>query len=507
MFTVLLVDDESMVLDSLRREIDWAEFGIDKVLTAVDANAAADILDSQRVDLLITDICMPHMSGLDLIALARRKNPSPHCVLLTAYSQFDYAREAIRLGVENYLLKPINISELEETIDKALDNLFLNRQSSERLFNDNIVMRWLKNTISAEELSERSALLGINLYLPCYRVVCIMKKSPRAPVNPFMLALKDALGKQCDAYACWSPNEPHILVLGGAQLDAENIARAAKSVAEGFPEAKHLAVAIGPAVFKSESASESYKAALRRLDMEDVSLEGFRVSYDSAAVADDENDELINIIDRAFQISDNAERQTEISKALDLVCESGRDTSSGMARINNAILQCFDRQFRGKNDTRKLLLTRMYRAEPSENSCDPRENAAEIIDYSYLIYQHLMNELSPVIHSAIDYVHRHYSEMISIKDFCAKYKISMPYFGHMFKTETGVFFNAYVAQYRICMALELLRATDIKINEIAERVGFSSASYFIACFRKQTGQTPIKYRSGLALKNGAEADG
>lgn len=95
----------------------------------------------------------------------------------------------------------------------------------------------------------------------------------------------------------------------------------------------------------------------------------------------------------------------------------------------------------------------------------------------------------------MDYIHTHYAESLSIKEFCNRNKMNTAYFGYLFKKETGMFFNNYLIQYRICRSLRLLEDTQMPVGEIAEAVGFSSASYFVSSFKKQTGISPVKYRS------------
>ena len=113
MYHVLLADDEESVLNVLRTSIDWQGLGIETLLTANDGLAALEVFERQQIDLLITDIRMPRLDGLELIRSVRRLYPETHCILLTAYGEFDYARQAIDLGVENYLLKPVAKNEIE----------------------------------------------------------------------------------------------------------------------------------------------------------------------------------------------------------------------------------------------------------------------------------------------------------------------------------------------------------------------------------------------------------
>ena len=129
MYTVLLVDDEVPILDSLSFCIDWNQFGVSTLLTASDGIHALQLMSNQEVHIVITDIKMPNMDGLSLLKEIRNTYPDTRCVLLTAYSEFEYAKAAIKLGVENYILKPINCKELEDTIENTLNNIYFHQKN------------------------------------------------------------------------------------------------------------------------------------------------------------------------------------------------------------------------------------------------------------------------------------------------------------------------------------------------------------------------------------------
>lgn len=143
MYRVLLVDDEESVLKVLKTSIDWLALGVDTPVTAADGVQALEAMERSPFHLLIADIKMPRMGGLELIRRVRQLYPETRCILLTAYSEFDYAKEAIRLGVENYLLKPVQKEELESTVQNAMANLYSHRGNGGNLLYENILHRWL----------------------------------------------------------------------------------------------------------------------------------------------------------------------------------------------------------------------------------------------------------------------------------------------------------------------------------------------------------------------------
>ncbi len=158
MYTVLLTDDEKAVTDALLTNIPWTSLGVETVLTASDGAEAWHLIRSRQIDLLITDIKMPHMDGLELLKKIRSDSLDIHCILLTAFGEFDYAMQALKLGVDNYLMKPLQFDELTGTIETALDNIYISRKSRETLFYENILRRWITGSISMDELG--NALLS-----------------------------------------------------------------------------------------------------------------------------------------------------------------------------------------------------------------------------------------------------------------------------------------------------------------------------------------------------------
>ncbi len=123
MNNVLLVDDDKDIINWLKNNFDWESFGCVVCGGANSAKEALEMLTSHDVNIMITDISMPNISGLELIRQVREIAPNIRVIIISGHSQFEYAKEGIRLGVENYLLKPLNVEELQEAIIKAQENL------------------------------------------------------------------------------------------------------------------------------------------------------------------------------------------------------------------------------------------------------------------------------------------------------------------------------------------------------------------------------------------------
>lgn len=116
MYKVVIIDDEPIIVEGLSRVIKWEEYGCSLVGTAYDGNEGVDVIREQNPDIIFTDIAMPGMDGLKMIAAIKVEHPDAMIAILTGYRDFDYAQTAIRLGVSRFLLKPSNLTELEEAV-------------------------------------------------------------------------------------------------------------------------------------------------------------------------------------------------------------------------------------------------------------------------------------------------------------------------------------------------------------------------------------------------------
>lgn len=509
MYTILLADDEASVLDSLISSIPWSQFGIDTILTAQDGVQALNQFAAQRIDLLITDIKMPGMDGMELLNRVRKCYPSTHCILLTAYGEFEYAREAVKLGVENYLLKPLQIAEIEETINKALDNIYTNRENSKLLFRNNILLRWVTGSISSEELSERAALLNINIYLSGYCVFCFKKRQKLVSLTAFVTQCRNRLSQMegfssLELHSFWDDKGRYVVIAGGRKIIAEDIITEFRNTAESLGIASCLALSAGQTVQESDAVAESYQTACGLIETADFSADDM-VILTAAQFPEREDEYLIKELLSLYHETDTQVRSDGFGALADsLSAQSGKkETGAILSNTSAGLIHMLLLEFPNQPDIQEQLNHRIHLFSQMYSREDLAMAITELLEYGYVLFRYYFEQLSPVIQSALGYIHRHYADSLSIKEFCVKNKMSTAYLGYLFKKETGMFFNNYLTQYRICCSIELLRDTDTRISDIARQVGFSSTSYYISCFKKQTGLSPIKYRITQSEQEGS----
>ena len=179
MYNVLIVDDEPAVLQGMASIIDWESYDFKIAGFAQCGTEALEIIQKEDIQILITDIKMPYMDGLELIKSIRNDGKNIKCVILSGYDDFQYVKEAAILGIENYLLKPLSevelVSTLQTTLQKIQQEHFMQSGVREGLniLKNNILQRWVTNNIDQNELQERATLLNIDLKCSKYLVVII----------------------------------------------------------------------------------------------------------------------------------------------------------------------------------------------------------------------------------------------------------------------------------------------------------------------------------------------
>lgn len=495
MYNILLVDDEKTVLDALLSEISWEQLGVNNIMTATNGIQALEILNERHIDLLITDICMPQMDGLELLSQVHTLYPHLHSILLTAYGEFEYARKALQLGVENYLLKPFIQEELENTIEKALDNIYKNHHSTKQLFQNNILSRWVTDSITIEELSERARLLNINIFLNAYCVVCIRKRNSTDSILAYIEGCTQHLDTRYVVYSFFDAKGRYVLIIGGNGLTASCVSSIFLSTEQNAPTKNNFIISIGSIVNSSEKVAESYQNACLLLETSNfATLKSPVLIHDSSLRT--VNDILINELNTLFLVTDTEEREKGFHELIQKwTAYKNTSDSALLQQIAQSLIQLFNQEFPDKPGIQKQIFSHINLFTKLPGSKDFSSVVFDLLCYSYLLFRDYFNQLSPIVQQAINYIRTNYTQAPSVKEFCDKKQMNTCYLGYLFKNETGMFFNNYLTQYRICCALQLLLETNLTINAIAQKTGFSTTNYFITCFKKQLSISPNKYRT------------
>lgn len=497
MYTVLLVDDEIDILNSLKNLIDWPVYGIENILTARNGIEALQTIEQQTINLLITDITMPDMDGITLLKEVRIKYPHIRCIILSSYSDFSYAKEAISLGVENYLLKPIQKDELDNSIRKSLDNLSMHKHVMKTLFLDNVLYRWITNDISSEELANRSRHINVNIYFRNYCVVLIKSKHQNSLdklLTNFLLLLQ----RSYDAYHFVDYSGYHVIILGSHTIMQDSVHNHLKNTIDDLAYTNDFHAAIGIVATGNEQVALSYQSAQDTLLL-CHSLSGQHIFLAETLQSLDISDYQLNQIANYLQTSLDSYSESSANALLQELFPNLTDYP--LQEINSFFNMLSVRLFRllismGLIDTtaeENIIINSYYFEEhPTMDAILNCFN--ELLSINLILIKKNLNRLSPICLLAMQYVSANFTDHVSIKEFCAKNNINASYFGFLFKKETGVYFNDYISQIKINHAMILLKKTNHKISQISTMCGFANTSYFILTFKKRTGISPANFR-------------
>jgi len=514
-YRALIVDDEPVVLRGLEKLIPWEEYGVEVGGRATTASKAMEQLSgSAPFDILITDVRMPGMSGLDLIGRARELQPRLCCIVISAHDEFEYARAAIRLGAENYLLKPISRQELSSTIERTVEKLERERSASTpredqpAAFRENILTRWLSGTITQQELAERAGLAGLNPYALEYAVLAAAVlehpglEKPEA-VSALQRALLPRLAEQGPSDCIVDSSGRLLILIQGSELSARTaLVRAA--VQEGLKRVHqergiHAFASLGAVVRGAQRVEVSCRSALL--------LQGYRMfcPADSVVSADEvpssagpragwdfaEIEELIR---------DGREEQARayLRGVLSWFrADDGPPLAERKAALTDLILHIVApvRQAAGGPQGMPASLANLF-VSMEEAQTEERLEAwlCSVLETAMSSVRSQSDGTTPIARHLMDYIREHYDQEISLKVFAAENHVNASYLGQLFKRETGMMFTEYLNRIRMRRSEEMIRTEGLRIGEIARRVGFAHVSYFNHAFRKAFGSSPLEYR-------------
>ena len=518
MMKVFLVDDEIAIRETLRNIFPWEERGFQLVGEAPDGEMALPMIRDLNPDILLTDIRMPFMDGMKLCAEIKRLMPWVGVIILSGYDDFAYARQAISLGVKEYLLKPITARELGEVLQRVANQIAAERRERESAASLRMKVasgnQFLREKLLAslftdegdrfedQQLLRQMRDMGVNLSAGCYVVIDIafpLKDEARAGARAALSALAEASGGS--VFTCGMPQGTRALVLGDNERDAEERAYSFATSAAQLPELKDcegLLLSIGETVTDYYDIRRSMRAARHVRHAAAHQSAGRRII--GVGEINDRPASLENLdlspLNEKLQYAAASEVDTILAEYVDSLGPGAEGLSLAMGYLRVAAVIAAQRIVQEAGaDPRALdqaLVAEVMRAE----------GAAGLEAVKALIRQAIAcrdksgrgASDTPVGRARV-YLSRRYSDPnLMLQDVAGEVGMSHSHFSTVFSQETGITFTQYLTALRIGKAKELLSATAMRSSEIAFAVGYNDAHYFSYLFKKHTGVTPSEYR-------------
>lgn len=498
MLTILIVDDEKLERRGIRFLLEQREDEFE-LLEAPNGKAAYDILKKKSVDILFTDIKMPYMDGIELVGKARKLNPQIEMVIFSGYGEFEYARQAMRAGVENYVLKPVDPKEFHATLDKILQNIQEKRKQdqknreSQNFYEQYFLGKYiyLGNQEFLKKHSDKVDLAGWNkiqgliliesednffeeseeefikeLSKEVDQKLIFLNQGQRQELCVLCSSCdQTVLAQHISNWMNWTFGEKFYVAAGHPVTDFNELPAAFQNLEllmENKFYQKDTRLFLPGKTLEEVSSGQFLDDLLKRMieniQMDDLMhlWEHFRILQSSI-----ENLSRYSLIYTKFMFSNLVK---EFYVHLDM---EGK-------KLEHVIQQVYE--FQSVQEVMvliKSLITDM------EQRMEERGSVSR-------------NEVS----RAKSYIYEHYNENLSVEVLADLVYLSPGYFSYIFKKETGENVSRFIRAYRMEKAKELLTGTNKKIVQICEETGFSNVSYFCKSFREYCGCSPEQYRKG-----------
>lgn len=541
MYKVIIVDDEAVVRNGLKNTINWNEHGFELIGDYANGREAWDAVELDKPELVISDISMPFMDGLELAGLISAQFPYIKMIILTGFDEFEYAQQAIRLKVSDFILKPITAREIRALLDRIKAEMDEERQHREDLgrLNNQLMQslpllkeRFLERLVAVglgkTEIEERFAYFNLPPASPLYLVMVVdiddfgdrELNSYEHDVEFLRFAAFDIFQEtlERDNVLAFRTREERMVAIVFGQENESLLYEQVFSLAEDvrYRIEKYLkftvTTGIGRTCLLAEQLPVSYKSALSVLDyrfllgknrvLSIMDIEG-KPSIAMPPVLDWDRKLATAVKTGAIQDAHQlievgvAELRTSLVAVEACLLQMQKVVLSLMNSIQELVIQENEPSF-----GTQIKLMDVYKFKTlDEIEVWLKEVVSSIISTIVENRNHLTNTQ---IHRAVEYIDTNYAnEKMSLQDLCRHVLMSTSYFSLVFKQHTGETFIEYLTGVRIGKAKELLHNSTMKLYEIAEQVGYKDPNYFSILFKKHTGITPKDYRDKQIKGSGA----
>lgn len=530
MYKVFLVDDEIVVREGIRDNVSWGATDFTFVGEASDGEMALPLIQEIKPDIVLTDIKMPFMDGLQLSRIIKKSMPWIKIIILSGHDEFNFAKEAISVGVAEYLLKPINSSELVKSLNKVaaqiehekeerirIDRLKDQLKDNSELLKEKFLNELSMGLVSSGEAIEKCGQFNMSIISRYYMVELIeseIKDSKDAEaVHSEYLKLESIMAGIVDG----NPDiirfkrnmEETVLVFKGESVSAleENAYAFAQSIKYEVERntGTLLTIGIGSARERIQGIAESFGEAEKAKNYKYVfgknKIIGIRdIKTEAAPGAEIIKLDKINVGDflrygRKSNIQEFLSDYTRCLsepnlKSLIYTYYAFMDIVMTASRFVNEIGGSIEELAPEVLHLDSVLMNMEYVGNLKELA---GQILVKVLDYRD---SKIDSKYGSTISKAKEYIGRNFSDPeISLHSVASFVNISPSHFSTIFSQETGTTFIEHLTQVRIKKAMELLKTTRKKSSEIAYGIGYNDPHYFSYLFKKITGHTPKEYRN------------
>ncbi|GAE87703.1 response regulator [Acetivibrio straminisolvens] len=537
MLKMIIADDEQIILDGIKESIDWKSYDIEVAGTARNGIEALKLVNSTEADILVTDIRMPGLSGLELVKEIRKARQDIRIILISAYEEFEFAQEAISLGVQSYISKPLKKQKIVDEVSKARDAILkekLEKENQTRLeemyknnlpilreyFHNNLIMGRLK---SMGDLTKQFDLYEIDLEESNVGVVVLT-------VDNRTENLKDLLDKSfqlvniriAEMARDFMPSCYKKIIFQSYNNEVVVVYNAGSNFAAAIKDATFMAEKIKNTIFHEIQVSVSagigriypylrdtylsYQEAVKALNYRLVYGNNTVLYIDNVEIKEMKHAHFFNDLSETlvnFQNTLSTGMADEVMKLIKTkIYQIVGCTSIPYYYVQQVYCQLLSTLLKTlyeMNITPEQLYdtpVNLYGEVFSKNTLDEIEKwYDDLVERACaVINQKKAEKVSGVISSAVNYIKENCKRDISLGEVAEFVNLNPSYLSRLFKEEKGIQFVEYVRNIKMEMAKEMLKNSNKKIYQICEELGYQSVQYFSTIFKNTVGMTPIEYR-------------
>ncbi|MER2111748.1 MAG: response regulator [Solibacillus isronensis] len=506
MYKIIVVEDDRIIRRGICQTIPWGENGIEVVGEASDGEMALELIAQQQPHLVISDINMPFLNGLDMARQLKEICPQTKFIFLTGYEDFSYAQQAVQLKAFDYLLKPVDSELLLEKVKEALAE-WSETYSNEQLLVESRAIRQQKffKQLMADgdtETDIEKALSDLDVHLDgtCYSAIVVHDGCEGHLLEEQIVQLASTKLDAEKFHLLSVEDKEWVLLIG--HDEAEEAVDLATFLLEQLPD---VTLAYGRPYTNLFEIGRSFIEAKMALDLRYIMGTGKLFSIDDKVTNGEQTAENLRAIDVKLiaQIKQGVPEKVEelLEEFHDAIIDY-QSLSLGDLKVMTlkyATLLSFEIDRWSKDET-STHSADAYKAVMEMNSLhDMIQIIRELIQqWSEILYQKEESKFKSHVDLAIHYMNEYYSDStLTLQKLAKMIHVSAPYLSNLFKLEKGFNFGDYLLELRMKKAMELLREESLKTYEISEQVGYSNPQYFSICFKKYTGHTPAEFKKKL----------
>jgi two-component system response regulator YesN len=473
MWKVLIVEDEIFVRESIKEIINWQELGYKVVGEAGTGKEALGLIVKFNPDLVLTDIIMPEMDGLELLRKTREMGYASRFVMLTCMGEFDYIRQAMEYGASNYILKlSMSVQSLRDTLDKI--SIELRHRESPHNTGESYSKIWdmlYANEAAADGFPSiwhgKTPYRRVSIFSILHCSSALNAEDLLVSLNSYQGIAHTFSAQGITTFFYWSIEE----LPWNADL-AEQIK---------FPYAHKLNAL-------PHELTAAWRMILRKLNLlwYGLSEKGNEMQFDPSFSVELVSWDAEKSMLRAFELGDGFEFEQIVDEVWNTIKQ--QQLPMPLVKINAKRLVAICCRIAKKPMVNLNLI------ENATSHTELKKGFVQMISQLLPVGESLEMTDHPEINKIISYVHNHYHENITVKAMADLACMDENYVSGLFKRKIGKNLITYIHEVRITSAMQLLLQTNMSVNEICQKVGFANDNYFIKIFKRITNYTPSEYR-------------